>query len=76
VAIGLTLGPQRLAQAAGGPNALATRRYQNAEWNFGLDVPKGWNRFPPNLTNSPSEVMRFASGEDGTQRPCLYCKTG
>jgi beta-lactamase regulating signal transducer with metallopeptidase domain len=65
VAIGLAFGPQGLAQAQAVNGA--TRHYQNTEWNFGLDVPKGWNRFSPVLSNSPNEVMRFASGENGTQ---------
>jgi hypothetical protein len=74
VAIGLTLGPTGIAQAQAvdGSNAPATRHYQNTEWNFGLDVPKGWNRFPPNLANSPAEVMRFGSGEGGTQLLIIF----
>jgi beta-lactamase regulating signal transducer with metallopeptidase domain len=74
VAIGMTFGSQGLAQAQapGGSGAPAMRHYQNTEWNFALDVPKGWNRFPPNLTNSPSEVMRFASGAEGTQLLIIF----
>ncbi len=69
VAIGLMFGPQGLAQAqaTAGSNAPAMRHYQNTEWSFGLDIPQGWNRFPPNLTASPHEIMRFGSGESGRQ---------
>jgi hypothetical protein len=48
------------------------KHYQNTEWNFGLDIPKGWNRFPPNLNYSPREVMRFASGENGRQLLVIF----
>jgi hypothetical protein len=41
------------------------KHYQNSQWNFALDIPKRWNEFPPVLTNSPFEVVRFASHEDG-----------
>jgi hypothetical protein len=65
VALGLAFGPQGLAQAQAANGA--TKHYQNAEWNFGLDIPRGWNRFPANLSYSPNEVARFASGENGSQ---------
>ena len=65
VAIGLALGPQGLAQAQEETAGGAMRHYQNTEWNFGLDIPTGWNRFPPNLAQSPREIMRFASGQNG-----------
>jgi hypothetical protein len=41
------------------------KRYKSSEWNFALDIPERWNSFPPVLTNSPYEVTRFASHEDG-----------
>jgi len=37
------------------------KRYNNSQWNFGLDIPKRWNAFPAVPTNSPYEVIRFAS---------------
>ncbi|EJN15539.1 hypothetical protein PMI42_00914 [Bradyrhizobium sp. YR681] len=40
-------------------------RYKNGEWGFGLDIPVRWNNFPVVLTNSPWEVARFASHEEG-----------
>ena len=67
VAIGLALGPQGLAQAQDATAGNATQHYQNAEWNFGLDLPTDWNRFPPDLSNNPQEVMRFGSGQGGRQ---------
>ena len=74
VAIGLAFGPHGLAQAqsVGGSNALAMKHYQNKEWNFELDIPGGWNRFPPNLAYNPREVMRFASGENGRQLLIIF----
>ena len=41
------------------------KRYTSSEWGFALDVPTRWNSFPPVSTNSPTEVIRFASNEDG-----------
>lgn len=70
VAIGLALGPQGLAQAqeTGG-----TQHYQNTEWDFSLDVPGGWNRFPVNLSESPREVVRFGgSGQSGKQMLIVF----
>jgi hypothetical protein len=46
-------------------NVNGMKRYKSSEWNFALDVPERWNSFPPVLTNSPYEVIRFASHEDG-----------
>jgi hypothetical protein len=40
-------------------------RYESSEWNFALDVPDHWNRFPTVPTNSPNEVVRFASQDEG-----------
>ena len=41
------------------------RRYVSQQWGFSLDVPERWNAFPVDPTNSPYEVVRFASSEDG-----------
>jgi hypothetical protein len=46
-------------------NPFELKRYRNSEWGFSLNVPARWNSFPVVLTNSPWEVMRFASHEDG-----------
>jgi hypothetical protein len=69
VAIGLALGPQSLAQAQ---VASSTQHYQNTEWNFGLDIPAGWNRFPADLNNNPREVIRFGSGQNGKQTLIVF----
>jgi hypothetical protein len=37
------------------------KHYTNSEWHFGLDIPEHWNAFPAAPTNSPNEVIRFAS---------------
>ncbi len=67
VALVLALGPQRLVQAQDAMAGNSTQHYQNTEWNFGLDIPTGWNRFAPVLSSSPHEVIRFGSGESGRQ---------
>lgn len=67
VAIGLALGPQGLARAQDATAGNSTQHYQNTEWNFGLDVPSGWNRFAADLSSSPHEVIRFGSGQSGKQ---------
>jgi beta-lactamase regulating signal transducer with metallopeptidase domain len=73
IAIGLAIGPQGRVQAQEqAANGLATRHYQNRDWNFGLDIPGGWNRFPPNPIQSPNEVMRFASGASGRNQLVIY----
>ena len=41
------------------------KHYESCEWNFALDIPKSWHSFPPVCTNSPHEVIRFASYEEG-----------
>jgi hypothetical protein len=47
-------------------NPTDMKHYQSSEWHFALDIPRRWNSFPPVCTNSPNEVIRFASREDGT----------
>jgi hypothetical protein len=47
-------------------NTTELKHYQSSEYHFGLDIPKRWNSFPAVPTNSPYEVIRFASEEDGT----------
>ncbi len=53
-------------------STIEMKRYKSAEWNFALDVPKRWNAFPPVSTNSPLEVIRFASKEDGTHLVIIF----
>ena len=42
------------------------KHYKSSEWNFALDIPKRWHSMPPQCTNSPYEVMRFVSKENGS----------
>lgn len=53
-------------------NTPEMKRYKSSEWNFALDIPKRWNAFPPVSTNSPAEVIRFASREDGTHLVIIF----
>ncbi len=53
-------------------NTTEMKRYTSAEWNFALDIPKRWNAFPPVSSNSPLEVIRFASKEDGTHLVIIF----
>jgi hypothetical protein len=46
-------------------NANLMKHYERPEWKFAVDVPERWNSFPPEPTNSPNEVIRFASNEGG-----------
>jgi beta-lactamase regulating signal transducer with metallopeptidase domain len=46
--------------------------YKNAEWNFALDIPASWNSFPAVPTNSPYEVIRFFSNENGTHGLIIF----
>jgi hypothetical protein len=41
------------------------KRYESSEWKFAIDTPANWNRFPPVSSNSPFEVVRFQSIENG-----------
>jgi beta-lactamase regulating signal transducer with metallopeptidase domain len=61
-AVGLASGPSTIAQA----QTSEMRHYKSSsEWRFELDIPKRWNSFPAVPTNSPNEVIRLASHEDG-----------
>jgi len=46
-------------------NLTDMKHYKSRDWNFALDIPKRWNSFPAVHINSPYEVIRFASREDG-----------
>ena len=84
-AVGLAIGPQVIAQAQGQTSDAAVsppagtqakdpamKHYKSAEWHFELDIPKRWNAFPAVPTNSPSEVIRFASHEDGVHLLIIF----
>lgn len=53
-------------------NTTEMKRYKSAEWNFAIDVPRRWHAFPPVSANSPFEVIRFASKEDGTHLVIIF----
>jgi hypothetical protein len=53
-------------------NTTEMKRYKSAEWNFALDIPRRWHAFPPVSSNSPLEVMRFASKEEGNHLVIIF----
>jgi hypothetical protein len=53
-------------------NNIEMKRYTSKEWNFALDIPGRLNAFPPVSTNSPNEVIRFFSLEDGTHLSIIF----
>jgi hypothetical protein len=46
-------------------NPVKMKRYLSSEWRFALDIPADWNSFPAVSSNSPFEVIRFMSHEEG-----------
>src|SRR4051812_17619811 len=46
--------------------------YESREWHFRLEIPRRWNSFPPVPTNSPAEVIRFASAEEGAHLLIIF----
>ena len=46
-------------------NATDMNHHRSIEWAFALDIPKNWNAIPTVPANSPYEVKRFVSREDG-----------
>ncbi|THD60228.1 M56 family metallopeptidase [Phenylobacterium sp.] len=65
--------PARLIKVSASQDVGAQmKHYRNSEWNFTLDVPANWNAFPPVPTNSPNEVLRFASNEDGVHNMIIF----
>ncbi len=53
-------------------NTTEMKRYKSTEWNFTLDIPKRWHAFPPVSSNSPAEVIRFASKEEGNHLVIIF----
>lgn len=53
------------AEADPPANGPRLRRYESERWGFGVDIPLRWNAFPAVPANSPYEVIRFASSEQG-----------
>ncbi len=66
------LTPRLLAQTSVQAHDPEMTHYKNSEWNFELDVPKSWNRFPPVSSNSPFEVVRFLSIENGNHNLIVF----
>jgi len=63
----------RTAQPDSAPiDEVEMKRYTSKEWNFALDIPKRWNAFPAVPTNSPAEVIRFASREGGVHYIIIF----
>jgi serine/threonine protein kinase len=50
------------------------KHYKNSKLDFELNIPEGWNTFPPVHTNSPFELLRFASHENGRHLLILFRK--
>jgi beta-lactamase regulating signal transducer with metallopeptidase domain len=68
IAAGFAIGPTALAQVqqrVAQTGEVDMKHYQSSEWNFGIDIPVRWNAFPAVPTNSPNEIIRFASHESG-----------
>jgi hypothetical protein len=65
-----TYSDDPLAERA--PNPFEMKRYRSGEWNFSIDIPTRWNVFPPAPSNSPYEVVRFASREDGNHLSIIF----
>jgi beta-lactamase regulating signal transducer with metallopeptidase domain len=76
IAIGLATDPQATAHAQESAatrfNGVETIHYTNSQWSFRLDVPKSWNVFPPVSANSPFEVIRFMSVDEGTHNLIVF----
>jgi len=64
IALGLAGGTRDATAAT--TTAVEMKHFRSIDWKFELDIPKRWVEMPPVPSNSPNEVMRFASQEDGT----------
>jgi hypothetical protein len=70
----LAIGAATGTAAAGAvePGTMEMKHYASSEWHFELDVPKRWVVMPPNAANSPNEVIRFLSREDGNHNLIVF----
>jgi serine/threonine protein kinase/signal peptidase I len=50
------------------------KHYKDDQWGYELDLPPGWNPFPPMRSNSPYEVIRFMSHENGKHILIIFRK--
>jgi hypothetical protein len=53
-------------------NTTEMKRYKSAEWNFSLDIPSRWHALPTVSSNSPLEVIRFASKEEDNRLVIIF----
>ena len=53
-------------------NTTDLKHYESPEWNFALDVPMCWNTAPAVPANSPYELIRFVSHEDGNHLTIIF----
>ena len=53
-------------------NPADMKSYRSSEWKFALDIPTRWHAFPPVSSNSPLEVIRFASKEEGNHLVIIF----
>ena len=53
-------------------NTTEMKRYKSTEWSFALDIPRRWHAFPAVSNNSPLEVIRFASKEEGNHLVIIF----
>lgn len=58
--------------AGDSPTELPIRRYESKRWGFAINIPQRWNAFPTVPTNSPYEVIRFASREHGSHLLIIF----
>jgi hypothetical protein len=65
----LAIATQKVDSAA---QTVEMKRFVSPEWNFALEVPERWNRFPPVSANSPYEVSRFAPSDDYNQLLIIF----
>jgi hypothetical protein len=53
-------------------NPTEMKHYVSSEWRFALDIPARWNSFPAVSSNSPFEVIRFMSHEEGVHLLIIF----
>jgi hypothetical protein len=72
------VGPLAVVVSRGGSavaaetGATEMRRYRNDQWKFELDVPTRWVVMPPVPANSPAEVIRIGSHENGNHNLIVF----
>jgi hypothetical protein len=74
-AAGLPGGLPAMARAQEMDTEMKHYNYKSSESKFELDIPKRWNSLPAVPSNSPREVIHFASFEDGTHLLIVFRST-